>query len=98
MSRGARVSSSSMRAIACLLLCAMAGCASSSPVQCDPQSGTCVDAAVDPTPDGPPDAPPGAGFGEPCTDNHQCESGICILVGTSGQCTQLCGQCPSGYG
>ena len=31
------------------------------------------------------DAPPKHGFGEPCTSNLQCESGLCILVGTSGQ-------------
>ncbi|HEU4612699.1 MAG TPA: hypothetical protein VFS15_11505, partial [Kofleriaceae bacterium] len=44
------------------------------------------------------DAPPKHDFGEPCTDNQQCESGLCIFVGTSGQCTQMCGDCPPGYG
>ena len=44
------------------------------------------------------DAGPKNDFGEPCTDNDDCESGLCILVGTSGQCTQTCGDCPSGYG
>jgi hypothetical protein len=44
------------------------------------------------------DAPPKNDFGEPCTSNAQCESGLCILVGTSGQCTKTCGDCPAGYG
>src|SRR5688500_1311696 len=52
-----------------------------------------VDAGVDAAPDG-----PGYGFGEPCTDNRQCETGLCLMVGMSGQCTQLCGDCPAGYG
>ena len=37
-------------------------------------------------------------FGDPCTDGDQCESHICILVGSSGVCSQLCGECPAGYG
>ena len=41
---------------------------------------------------------PKSGFGEACTDSMMCDSGICILVGTSGQCSKLCGQCPDGYG
>ncbi|HEY5944853.1 MAG TPA: hypothetical protein VIV40_05150, partial [Kofleriaceae bacterium] len=44
------------------------------------------------------DAPAKNGFGEPCTSNAQCDSGLCILVGTSGQCTQTCGDCPPNYG
>jgi hypothetical protein len=48
--------------------------------------------------DAPADAPDKNGFGEPCTSNQQCESGLCILVGTSGQCTQTCGDCPPTYG
>src|SRR5689334_20761644 len=32
------------------------------------------------------------GFGEPCSDSMQCQSDICVLVGTGGVCTQLCGQ------
>src|SRR6478735_2720950 len=44
------------------------------------------------------DAMPKNDFGEACTTNAQCESGLCILVGTHGQCTQTCGDCPTGYG
>ena len=57
-----------------------------------------IDASTNPIADAGPDGPPLSGFGEPCTDNHQCESGLCILVGTSGQCTKTCGDCPDGYG
>jgi hypothetical protein len=38
------------------------------------------------------------GFGEPCTDSHQCQSDICILVGTGGVCSMECGDCPPGWG
>jgi hypothetical protein len=79
-----------------LLVCAisLAACASGkSGTQPDGNSTIYEDASV---PDI--DAPPKHGFGEPCTSNMQCESGLCILVGTSGQCTQTCGDCPPGYG
>jgi hypothetical protein len=46
---------------------------------------------------GPPDAPRRP-LGDPCTDREQCESGICILAGTGGICSQMCGTCPDGYG
>jgi hypothetical protein len=89
-----------LMALAVSLLCA---CASSKPAaQCDPNVQACGD--VDAGPDGPPpadaapDGPPLKGFGEPCTDGDQCESSLCILVGSSGQCTQLCPPCPEGYG
>ncbi len=60
-----------------------------------------VDAPAQPDAGPVPDAPPDAakrGFGESCTDKGQCESDICILVGTSGICTMTCGECPDGYG
>jgi hypothetical protein len=41
---------------------------------------------------------PKRGFGEPCTDRAQCDSNLCILVGTSGSCTAFCGTCPDGWG
>jgi hypothetical protein len=83
---------------------ALAGCASSSRTgECD-DPNNCVD-APGPTPDAAdvlydagPDAPPLLGFGEPCTDRDQCQSNLCILIGTSGQCTQFCPPCPDGYG
>ncbi|HWO21548.1 MAG TPA: hypothetical protein VNO30_22420, partial [Kofleriaceae bacterium] len=38
-------------------------------------------------------------FAEPCLDNDECKSNICILVGTSGQCTRVCPpECPNTYG
>lgn len=39
-------------------------------------------------------------FGSPCTDRGQCLSGICLVVGTGGICTDLCsaGTCPDGFG
>src|SRR5512147_2307195 len=74
------------------------GCASSNAKgpDCDPTTMTCdvVDAPPIPTE---PDADLND-FGEPCIDNAQCDSHLCILVGTSGQCTKLCGECPSSYG
>ena len=75
------------------------GCASSRPAAtCDPTTETCdVDAM--PEADAAIDAPPGHGFGEACGDNEDCESHLCILVGTSGQCTKTCANdCPQGYG
>jgi hypothetical protein len=81
-----------------LAVLVLAACASSRAKEgeCDPQTQICVDAA--PGDDAAPDGPPGRGFGEPCTDRSQCESNLCILVGTSGSCTKLCGDCPSGWG
>ena len=51
--------------------------------------------AIDARPDG-----PKKGFGEPCTDGSQCQSTICILLGTGGVCTELCANdCPAaGWG
>ena len=79
-----------------LLVLLVAGCASSKKAGEVDAPPAPPDMAVDALPQ--PDAPPGKGFGEPCTDNAQCESQLCILVGTSGQCTKLCGDCPDGYG
>jgi hypothetical protein len=76
------------------------GCASGRPAQtaCDPTMEPCeVDANTN-APDAAPDGPPGKGFGEPCTDRAQCESNLCIVVGTHGTCTQFCPTCPDGYG
>src|SRR4051812_3431056 len=78
------------------LICAvvMAACASGKGgVSPDGNTSTFEDA-----PEAPVDAPPKNDFGEPCTKNDQCESGLCILVGTSGQCTKTCGDCPASYG
>ncbi|MCL4226235.1 MAG: hypothetical protein KJZ91_17360 [Myxococcales bacterium] len=40
------------------------------------------------------------GFGEPCLDKAECQSNICIFVGTGGRCTDLCagGSCPADWG
>jgi hypothetical protein len=86
-------------ALACLFVM-VAACASSKQQQqpCDPAIMTCDEVDAGPVADAPPDGPPKKGFGEPCTDNMQCDSGLCILVGTTGQCTKLCGECPEGYG
>ncbi|MGN6110365.1 MAG: hypothetical protein ACTHU0_35000 [Kofleriaceae bacterium] len=88
-----------MRASA-LLVCVitMAGCASTRrDPACDPETTNCGGTDA-PMADAPPDGPPKKGFSEPCIDNGQCESNLCILVGTSGQCTMTCGTCPDGYG
>ncbi|HEU0033874.1 MAG TPA: collagen-like protein [Kofleriaceae bacterium] len=92
-----------MRTWAVLALAVVSACASSRGQQqeCDPATETCVDApvAVDgPIADAPPDGPPKRGFGEPCTDRAQCDSNLCIVIGTSGSCTKLCGDCPEGWG
>jgi hypothetical protein len=80
---------------------ALASCASGDPRgACDPSTTNCTDvpdASTIDAIDAPPDAPL-RGFGEPCTDRRQCESNLCILTGTSGECTQGCGDCPTGYG
>ncbi|MBC8067557.1 MAG: hypothetical protein IAG13_04415, partial [Deltaproteobacteria bacterium] len=83
------------------------GCAGPRARDCDPSSATCnptpdaapppIDAPSEPPPDSPTDARL-RGFGEACTDGNQCASDICILAGTGGICTQLCGECPEGYG
>ncbi|MCD6499566.1 MAG: hypothetical protein J7M25_14835, partial [Deltaproteobacteria bacterium] len=46
------------------------------------------------------DAGPGKGFGEPCSDDGECESLLCIFVGTEGFCSEKCiaGSCPAEYG
>src|SRR5690606_6792617 len=76
-------------------LCA---CASGKPGAPDGGGGGIPDTNVSTFEDAGIDAPPKNGFGEPCTTNLDCESGLCILVGTSGQCTETCGDCPPGYG
>jgi hypothetical protein len=92
-----------MRA-ALLGLVVLVGCASSRRAgDCDPSMPDCevLDAAVIADAAIVPDAPPDAmlhPFGDPCTDGNQCESDICILVGTGGVCSQLCGECPPGFG
>src|SRR5207302_183587 len=45
-------------------------------------------------------AGPKLGFGDSCDDNKQCQSGICIFIGTGGVCTDLCANnpCPAGWG
>ncbi|HEY2743843.1 MAG TPA: hypothetical protein VGL86_04445 [Polyangia bacterium] len=45
-------------------------------------------------------ASPELGFGDTCTDNGQCASGICVETGTGGVCTVQCmaDSCPAGYG
>lgn len=80
-----------------LLVCVIGvvGCASGTPGGMQGGDG---DASVSTFEDAAIDAPPKHDFGEPCADNADCESGLCILVGTSGQCTKTCGDCPPGYG
>ena len=83
---------------AALLICAISvgACASGKPGVFEDGGG--ADTNVSTFEDAGIDAPPKNGFGEPCTSNMDCESGLCILVGTSGQCTETCGDCPPGYG
>src|SRR5262245_13832165 len=79
-----------MRAYRCLVLCVLAACASST-------AGETPDASA--PPDVGPDGPPLKDFGDPCIDRQECESNICIIVGTSGQCSRVCNpECPPGYG
>ncbi|HEY4242533.1 MAG TPA: hypothetical protein VGM88_22095 [Kofleriaceae bacterium] len=100
-----------MRARFLLVVALAASCAhSNSGNDCD--NGTCPDGAqadtappIDTPPDSPPDASidampdaPLLGFGDTCSNNDQCQSGICILAGTHGQCTMGCGTCPDGWG
>jgi hypothetical protein len=42
----------------------------------------------------------GKGFGDPCGNNFECASDICILAGIGGTCSRLCDNdpCPEGYG
>ena len=85
-------------------VCVLASCASSGRDVCDPTVSNCAD-VVDAS-STPEDAQvvidsvdaPNKGFGEPCTDGDQCASDICILVSTGGICSDLCGDCPDGYG
>jgi hypothetical protein len=84
-----------MRASLWLVCCALflTACASGKPGG-HPDGGP-----PDPTIDAGPDGPPLRGFGEPCTDKAQCQSNICIQVGTSGQCSRVCPPaCPTDYG
>src|SRR5437764_14809603 len=37
-------------------------------------------------------------FGDPCQMNAQCDSGICLATNNGSFCTQVCGDCPTGYG
>jgi len=70
----------------------VAGCASSTPSVPEDASGT--DASLVP------DARQGAGFGEPCNQHGECQSGICWqpTPGEAGVCTQMCNfDCPDGY-
>jgi hypothetical protein len=83
-----------MRALIAVCVIWSAACASGT-------SGVTTDASTSTVDDAAPvvvDGPPKAGFGENCNDSDDCESSLCILVGTHGQCTQLCGSCPDGYG
>ena len=43
---------------------------------------------------------PMLGFGDTCTDNAQCKSGVCVETGTGGVCSDLCLNmpCPPGWG
>lgn len=96
-----------VRALALALLLgsagvALTGCANG---QAACASGSCEggDAAIADAPplvdatDAPPDAPKKM-FGDPCSDNLQCTSGLCIAVSTGGVCSSLCGTCPDGWG
>jgi hypothetical protein len=74
-----------------------AGFTCSTAGQCEPAVDGAVD--VDAGADAAVDAAPGLGFGEPCTGNRECESGVCIFVGTGGRCTRLCSDdCPTEWG
>ena len=45
------------------------------------------------------DAPPLKTFGDPCLNNDECDSNVCIFVGTGGRCTRLCdNDCPTDWG
>jgi hypothetical protein len=46
----------------------------------------------------PPDMTKLLPFGSPCMMNQQCDSGICLQTNNGGVCTQICGDCPTGYG
>jgi hypothetical protein len=81
-------------ALCAAAICAsiLAACASGKKPGQGPDGG-------DPVVDAGLDGPPLKGFGEPCLDGDECQSDICILVGTSGQCTALCPpECPDTYG
>src|SRR4051794_25495856 len=85
-----------------LVGCGVVACAPSRrAANCDPSTPDClaIDAGVDATvADAPPDAMLRR-FGDPCTNAAQCDSDVCLLVGTGGVCTRVCdGTCPDGYG
>jgi hypothetical protein len=76
-----------------------AGCASSSSrATCDPQTGSNCEVDAGLPGEASVDGAPKRGFGEECTDRDQCESDLCVHVGTSGVCTMTCGECPDGWG
>src|SRR5688572_8221147 len=82
-----------------LLLAACASSRSGDPIDAaggDDDADVEIDAAVDAIEL---DGPPLRTFGEPCLDNDECESTICIFVGTGGRCTRLCdSDCPADWG
>lgn len=79
---------------------AVAACASSKSTGPGDVDAAAIDGEViDAEPIDAVDAPPLADFGEPCLDNDECESHICIFVGTGGRCTRLCdSDCPADWG
>ena len=81
------------------------------PAGWDCVDGTCqtvvVDGGLDAAQDAAPpldanmtDAAPLKGFGDPCQDKSECESGICLFTGTDGFCTRTCeaSDCPDDFG
>jgi hypothetical protein len=102
-----------MRAYWLLALVAF-GCASASPETNPCKTGNCTGGNGDDGGAGPRDlsVPPGADmvsvadmtrrgqFGDPCADNKDCESDICIADNTGAICTRGCNppDCPLGYG
>ncbi|MEZ4401920.1 MAG: hypothetical protein R3B06_17960 [Kofleriaceae bacterium] len=87
---------------ACVVLMAAAGligCASSKVGGTEVDAGEVDGGAIDAAVDAGADARPGLGFGEPCLGNAECDSQVCIFVGTGGRCTRLCdNDCPSDWG
>ena len=62
--------------------------------------GNADDADMATAPQSTPDLGPMLGFGDGCTDNSQCKTGICLQTNTGGVCTDYCSgnNCPPGYG
>ncbi|HWO22424.1 MAG TPA: hypothetical protein VNO30_26880 [Kofleriaceae bacterium] len=82
------------RSVLCVALCAalcaalVAACSSGSSTTT--QDLAVVDAGVD--------GPPKRAFGKECQSDSECQSDICLPVGTSGRCTRLCPPaCPDTY-